>query len=181
MTLAHELLASSQLAMDFELQPQPPAAPEMPEFAEPPIHEPLELQLPDPDEVLSLTAVEGLELAVKPVPVSVTLERNSTAAKAFLSELAKIDRKSISDQELQPARLQIGLTFVGFSALAMVLLLLHISSLHPEYSLVERIEAYWYQYIWFVCMGVAGMMILGRESLRQPVSERHDSDNPKPE
>lgn len=167
--------------MDFEPQPTPPAEPETLEFADPPIHQPLELRLPDPDETLSLTVVEGLELTVQPVPVSVTLKKNSTAAKAFLSELVKIDRKSISDQELQPARIQIGLTFVGFSALAMVLLLLHISSLHPEYSLGERIEAYWYQYIWFVCMGVAGMMILGRESLRQPVSERNDLNNSNPE
>lgn len=163
--------------MDFEHQPTLPAEPETLEFAEPPIQETLELRLSDPDEALSLTAVEGLELTVQPVPVSVTLQKNSTAAKAFLSELAKIDRKTISDQELVPARIQIGLTFVGFSALAMGLLLLHISSLHPGYSLVERLEAYWSQYIWFVCMGVAGMMMLGRESLRQPVRERNDNDS----
>ena len=39
-------------------------------------------------------------------------------------------------------------------------------TLHPELSTVEQIGKYWYEYIWFVSLGVAGMFILGREAMR---------------
>ncbi|WP_219904706.1 hypothetical protein [Stenomitos frigidus] len=59
-----------------------------------------------------------------------------------------------------------GLIFTGFGALAMVLLLLYLSALHPELSPVQQMSQYWYQYIWFVGLGVAGLFMLGREAMR---------------
>jgi hypothetical protein len=67
---------------------------------------------------------------------------------------------------LQPARINIGLTFVGFAALMILVLLLYINTLDPQLNTVEQIRKYWYQYVWFVSLGVTGMFLLGREVIR---------------
>ncbi|MGH8001418.1 MAG: hypothetical protein ACREPR_18845, partial [Brasilonema sp.] len=87
-------------------------------------------------------------------------------AEDSLQDLAEIDLDKISDWELQPARIRVGLSFVGFGALMIVVLLLYLNTLHPELSTVQQISKYWYQYVWFVCLGVAGMFVLGREAMR---------------
>jgi hypothetical protein len=163
--------------MNFEPQPKSEGTPERLEFAEPPARESLELlqeaepALPGLDVTGSAagsgaTSVAGFGAGETPA----LRER----ALAFVSELAKIDRGAIGDEELQPARIQAGLTFIGFGGLGMVLLLVYISSLHPELSWMERVREYWYQYICFVCLGVAGMMMVGRESIRPPVRRREE-------
>jgi len=70
------------------------------------------------------------------------------------------------DFELQSSRILIGLSFVGFGALAIVLLMLYLYTLHPELSSVEQIREYWYQYIWFVSLALLGCL-LGREAMRK--------------
>ncbi|MBW4496148.1 MAG: hypothetical protein KME26_24365 [Oscillatoria princeps RMCB-10] len=162
--------------MNFEPQPNSEVTPERLEFAEPPARESLELlqdaetALPELDVTGSAAGSGATVAGFGAGETPALLER----AKAFLSELAKIDRGAIGDEELQPARIQVGLTFIGFGGLAMVLLLVYISSLHPELSWMERVREYWYQYIWFVCLGVAGMMMVGRESIRPPVRRRDE-------
>jgi hypothetical protein len=92
-----------------------------------------------------------------------------------LNQLAEIELDEISDFELQPARIIVGLSFVGFGALAIVFLILYLYTLHPELNSVEQIRKYWYQYTWFVSLGVAGMLILGREAMRSRVLKRPDN------
>ncbi|WP_017720983.1 hypothetical protein [Kamptonema formosum] len=170
--------------MNFEPQPKSEATPERLEFAFPPARESLDL-LQDADralsglDVTSAPAVSGADFGAGETPALEECIAAETPALrervlAFLSELAKIDRGAIGDEELQPARIQVGLTFIGFGGLAMVLLLVYIGSLHPELSWMERVREYWYQYIWFVCLGVAGMMMVGRESIRPPVRRRDE-------
>ncbi|MUL35446.1 hypothetical protein [Gloeocapsopsis dulcis] len=103
---------------------------------------------------------------IVPLSVEYRLRRTSKLAEESLSELAEIDLDTISDTELQPARILIGLSFVGFAALSIAFLLLYLSTLHPELNSVAQIQHYWYQYIWFVCLGVAGLFLLGREAMR---------------
>ncbi|BAT54176.1 hypothetical protein NOS3756_31410 [Nostoc sp. NIES-3756] len=107
-----------------------------------------------------------------PPKLSNGLQAASTVADESLKELAEIDLEEISDLELRPARIFIGLSFVGFGALIVLVLLLYLNTLHPELSTVEQIRQYWYQYIWFVNLGVAGMFLLGREAMRLPNSEQ---------
>ncbi len=104
-----------------------------------------------------------------PETVAINLGETSLVAEEALEQLAEIDTSTISDTELQPARIKMGLIFVGFGALAMVFLLLYLSTLHPELNSVQQVQRYWYQYVWFVCLGVAGLFMLGREAMRPPV------------
>lgn len=108
----------------------------------------------------------ALLVPVVPLSVEYRLRRASKLAEESLSELAEIDLDAISDTELQPARILIGLSFVGFGALFTAFLLLYLSTLHPELNSIAQIRRYWYQYIWFVCLGVAGLFVLGREAMR---------------
>jgi cytosine/uracil/thiamine/allantoin permease len=94
------------------------------------------------------------------------LQVASTVADESLKELAEIDLEEISDFELRPARIFIGLSFVGFGALIVLVLVLYLNTLHPELNTVGQIRQYWYQYIWFVSLGIAGMFLLGREAMR---------------
>jgi hypothetical protein len=73
---------------------------------------------------------------------------------------------SVSDRELRNPRLQVGLTCVGFGALGLVCLLLYTRALHPEFDWVALVSEYWYPYVGCASLGVAGLMMLGRESLR---------------
>ncbi|MCS6813225.1 MAG: hypothetical protein NZ772_06600, partial [Cyanobacteria bacterium] len=74
---------------------------------------------------------------------------------------AEIDLKRIDDLALRPARIFVGLTFVGMSALMILLLLIYMGTLHPTLGHYS-----WYAYVWFVSLGVAGMVMLGREAMR---------------
>lgn len=102
----------------------------------------------------------------------------SLVAEESLTQLAEIDLDAIDDRALRPARITAGLTLVGVGALAMVFLMLYFSTLHPDLSLPEQMHAYWYPYIFLVCMGVAGMFVLGREAMRSPMGWNPRSDDP---
>jgi len=102
--------------------------------------------------------------------VGADLQDTSFLAEESLQELATINVEEISDRELQFPRILIGLTFVGFSALFVSFLLLYLSTTHPHLSLSQQIGHYWYQYIFSVCLGVTGLLLLGREAMR------HDHD-----
>jgi hypothetical protein len=134
------------------------------EFAQSPSRNPLVL-LRDTEALLRKQTVATLT-PILPEKLGNNLQQASSVADESLNQLAEIDLEEISDRELQPARIRIGLSFVGFGALMIVLLLLYLETLHPELSPVQQIRAYWYQYIWFVCCGVTGMFILGREAMR---------------
>lgn len=141
-----------------ELQfPQPPASPKL-----------LEL-LRDTEALLRRPTVATL-VPLLPSKLAKNLQQASCVAEYSFKELATIDLEKISDWELRPARIRVGLSFVGFGALMIVVLLLYLNTLHPQLSTLEQIGKYWYQYIWFVCLGVAGMFVLGREAMR-PTSE----------
>ncbi|HEY9803663.1 MAG TPA: hypothetical protein V6D25_25195 [Leptolyngbyaceae cyanobacterium] len=109
---------------------------------------------------------------ILPAKLSNSLQAASTVADESLQELAEIDLEKISDWELRPARIFIGLSFVGFGALIVLVLVLYLNTLHPELNTVEQIRQYWYQYIWFVNLGVAGMFLLGREAMRPPYKKQ---------
>lgn len=136
-------------------------------FAEPLNRKPLKL-LQNTEALFRRKTVATL-VPVLPPSLATSLQEASFIAEDSLNQLAEVELDEISDFELQPARVLIGLTFVGFSALAIALLILYIYTLHPELTAVEQIREYWYQYIWFVCLGVAGMFMLGREAMR-PIS-----------
>jgi len=162
-----------------ELPPQ-----NLPEFAEPPTKEKLDLQLNIPP-ALDLVEQQSPELEIgnsteyiknKPVLGVRFLLGISTAASQFFAEAVKIDRDSITDLEMKPARIYTGLTFTGFSALGLVLLMFYISRFHPEFAKTEWVKYFWYQYILLVSLGVAGMSMLGREALRQSIKQQNYSD-----
>ncbi|MBD2440120.1 hypothetical protein [Nostoc sp. FACHB-110] len=151
--------------MDFEGKTTATTATETPEFAESSTtRKPLEL-LRDTEALLRRPAVATL-VPILPPQLSNRVQEASIVAEESLQELAEIDLDQISDWELQPARLRVGLSFVGFGALMILVLLLYLNTLHPELTTVEQIHQYWYQYVWFVCLGVAGMFVLGRETMR---------------
>jgi hypothetical protein len=157
------------LNMDVEPQKTDPA------FAESPVvRKPLEL-LRDTEALLRRPTVAALT-PILPVKWSQDLGKASLMAEDTLDELAKIDIDEITDFELRSARIQIGLSFVGFGALMLVILLLYLQTLHPELNPAQQVSNYWYEYIWFVNLGVAGMFILGREAMR-PVRKNLSTKN----
>ena len=131
-------------------------------FAELPSRKPLEL-LRDTEGLLRRQTIDAL-VPILPQPLANRLEATSVVAEDSLSQLAEIDIAQISDLELQPARILVGLSFVGFGALAIALLLLCLYTQHP--SPFEQIGKYWHLYIWFVGLGVTGLFMLGREAMR---------------
>jgi hypothetical protein len=156
----------------------------LPEFDEPPTKEKLDLQLNIPP-ALDLAEQESPELGTensteyikkKPVLGIRFLLNISTAANQFFAEAVKIDRDSITDLDMKPARIYTGLTFTGFSALGLVLLMFYINRFHPEFAKTEWVKYFWYQYILLVSLGVAGMSMLGREALRQSIKQQNYSD-----
>ncbi|MBD2775974.1 hypothetical protein [Iningainema tapete] len=150
--------------MDVEPQVTAQTTSQKIRLTEPPtLVKPLEL-LRDTEELLRRPTVAML-VPILPPKLSSVLQATSSVAEDFLKELASVDIEKISDFELRPARIRIGLSFVGFAALMIVVLLLYLNTLHPELS-AQQIHKYWYQYIWFVSLGVAGMFILGREAMR---------------
>ncbi|MBW4521537.1 MAG: hypothetical protein KME16_17805 [Scytolyngbya sp. HA4215-MV1] len=134
------------------------------EFAEPPARTPLVL-LQATERSLRLKTVEILA-PILPEKTATSLTEVSQVAEESLQKLAEIDLDEITDEDLKPARIQVGLAFVGFGALMMVFLLLYLYTLHPEINAADQVKEYWYQYIWFVGLGVAGMFMLGREAMR---------------
>ncbi len=94
------------------------------------------------------------------------LQDTSLLAEESLQELSTINVEEFSDRELQSPRILISLTFIGFSALMVSFLLLYLSTTHPHLSLKQQIGYYWYQYIFSVCLGVTGLLLLGREVMR---------------
>lgn len=158
--------------MDFEPQNTIPTTTENVEFAEPTARKPLEL-LRDTEALLRRPTINALSsiAAILPSKINEGLLAASVIADDTLNELAEIDIDQISDWELRPVRIRVGLGFVGFGALMLLLLLLYLNTLHPELSSIEQVGRYWYQYIWFVNLGVAGMFILGREAMR-PVQQK---------
>lgn len=133
-------------------------------FAEPSNRKPFEF-LRDTEGLLRRQTVDVL-VPILPQPLANKLQVTSVVAEDSLSQLAEIDINRISDLELQPARILIGLSFVGFGGLAIALLILYLYALHPKLSPFEQIRRYWHQYIWFVCLGVTGLFMLGREAMR---------------
>jgi len=161
--------------MDLKREVSARKAPETTEFAAKSARKPLAL-LRDTEALLRCKTVETL-VTVLPPPVAISLEEASSVAENSLNQLAEIELDEISDFELQPARIFVGLSFVGFGALAIVFLILYLYTLHPELSTVEQIRKYWYQYAWLVSLGVAGMLMLGREAMRSRNRDRLDADN----
>ncbi|MDF5728988.1 MAG: hypothetical protein PUP92_13430 [Rhizonema sp. PD38] len=126
--------------------------------------QPLKLLL-DTEALLRRPTVATL-VPILPQRVGNQLLAASSIADDSLKELASVDLEKIGDVEMRSPRIQIGLSFVGFGALMIVVLLLYLNTLHPELSTVELWRKYWHQYVWFVSLGVAGMFILGREAMR---------------
>ena len=150
--------------MDFEPQTTARTSPKKIEFTQLPPRTPLEL-LRDTEALLRRPTVATL-VSILPPKVRRNVQAASFVAEESLKELAFVDLEKISDFELRPVRIRVGLSFVGFGALMIVVLLLYLNTLHPELNALAQIRQYWYQYIWFVSLGVAGMFILGREAMR---------------
>ncbi|MCC5634982.1 hypothetical protein LC593_03770 [Nostoc sp. CHAB 5844] len=151
--------------MDFEGKATATTATKNTEFPQTvTARKPLQL-LRDTEALLRRSTVAKL-VPILPPKLSNRVQEVSTVAEESLQELAEIDLEQISDWELQPARLRVGLSFVGFGALMILVLLLYLNTLHPELSTVGQIRQYWYQYVWFVCLGIAGMFVIGRETMR---------------
>lgn len=99
-------------------------------------------------------------------PAAAKLRKTAEQADETWQDLAAIDLDTLSDTDLRPARIYVGLGFVGFAALLLTLLMLYSHSLRPDLILADQIRQYWYPYIFSVCLGVAGMFMLGREAMR---------------
>lgn len=132
------------------------------DFAKPSARKPLEL-LRDTERSLRLKTVTAIA-PLLPSEIAMNLGEASQAADESLDQLADID--DITDADLKPARILMGLTFTGFGGLMMVFLLFYLCTLHPELTPASQIQHYWYQYVWFVSMGVAGLAVLAREAMR---------------
>ncbi len=148
--------------MDFE--PEMPSRPlNRVEFAERP-RQPLEL-LRDTERSLRVKTVSAIAPWL-PSEIAMNLGEASQIADQSLDQLAEIDIDDITDDDLRPARILMGLTFTGFGGLMMVFLLFYLRTLHPELNATNQIRHYWYQYAWFVSLGVAGLAVLAREAMR---------------
>ncbi|WP_138501742.1 hypothetical protein [Nostoc sp. PA-18-2419] len=156
--------------MDFESKAKAPIATDNIEFAQPTTtRKPLEL-LRNTEALLRHPTVATLA-PILPPKLSNRLQTTSSLADDSFKQLVEIDLDNINDFELRPARICAGLSFIGFGALMILVLLLYLNTLHPELNTVEQIRQYWYQYVWFVSLGIAGMFILGREAMR-PLPKR---------
>lgn len=164
------ILVLPKRAMDFESKVNASTPTDNIEFAQPTTtRKPLEL-LRDTEALLRRPTVATLS-PILPSKLSNKFQATSSFADDYFQELAELDLDTISDFELRPARIFVGLSLVGFGALMILLLLLYLNTLHPKLSTVEQIRQYWYQYVWFVSLGVTGMFILGREAMR-PMPKR---------
>lgn len=155
--------------MEFEPKASSRTVAQPPEFAEPTLRKPLVL-LRDTERSLRRRTVDTLA-PILPETVAMRLGEASVVADVSLEQLAEIDLDEIDDVEMRPARIKIGLMFVGFGALSIVFLLLYLYTLHPELNPIEQVQQHWYPYIGLVSLGVAGMFMLGREAMRPPLHE----------
>lgn len=153
-------------------QPQPiapverPAA--LPDFAEPPDRQELQLAPTPPidlDSEAIASPAKSFELDFFEPDDGSTLPDPSDRRSAF--NLNSIRRTPMSDAELSAPRVQMGSLFIGSSALGLVCLLLWMSAFHPEFDWQVGVREYWYPYVGFVCLGVSGLIVLARESLRK--------------
>lgn len=151
--------------MNFEPQTTTRTTSQRVQITELSTRKPLEL-LRDTEALLRRPAVSTL-VPILPPKLAKNVETASSVAEESLQQLAEINLEEISDFEMRSPRIRVGLSFIGFGALAIVVLLLYLNTLHPELNTVQQIAKYWYHYVWFVCLGVAGMFILGREAMRQ--------------
>lgn len=154
-------------AMDFDSKPTAQTAT---------VRKPLVL-LRDTEALIRRPTVATLA-PILPSKLSNSLQIASNLADDSLKELAELDLATISDIELQPARILVALSFIGFGALMILVLLLYCNTLHPEMNTIEQIHQYWYQYICFVCLGVTGMFLLGREAMRSHQFKMQKSQKP---
>jgi hypothetical protein len=150
--------------MDFQRKTTGETATNNVEFPQATTRKPLEL-LRDTEALLRRPTVATL-MPILPPKLKNKLQAASSVAEDSLTDLASIDLENISDWEMRSPRIFLGLSFVGFGALMIVVLLLYLNTLHPELNTIEQIRQYWYQYVWFVNLGVAGMFMLGREAMR---------------
>lgn len=156
--------------MDFESKAATPTATDNVKFTQSTsVRKPLEL-LRDTEALLRQPTVATLT-PVLPPKLSKKLQVASNLADDTLKELAEIDLEQINDLELRHSRIRVGLSFVGFGALMMLILLLYANTLHPELSTIGQVRQYWYQYILCVSLGIAGMFLLGREAMR-PIAKQ---------
>lgn len=152
-----------------------------PPFAEPNLVESLArpplVLLRDTERSLRRKTVDTLA-PLLPQAAAIRMGEASLVAEDSLEKLAEIDLDAIQVAELRPVRIKVGLTLVGFGALAMVFLLLFLYTLHPDLMPIEQVRRYWYPYICLVSIGVTGMFMLGREALRPPLEEESRSTKP---
>ena len=150
--------------MSLDSQPASSPAPkpwdfaEPPEFAEPPLPQTIDLLPP----LEPATDLPPSLIAVEPpaTPASTAIAPDHTAD-------ASSDRSWLpTTAELQPARLRVGLFFVGSGAISLTLLWLYIKWVYPEFGLAEQMTYFWQPYIWFVGLGVSGLFMLGRGVMR---------------
>lgn len=134
------------------------------EFAEPIERKPLEVFY-DAERSLRTKTVSAI-VPMLPPQVATNLETVSQNADRSIESISKIDFETITDAELKTPRILVGLTFVGFGSLMMMFLSLFLSTIHPELSPANQLYEYWHQFAWFVCLGVAGLTVLGREAMR---------------
>lgn len=156
--------------MDFKQEIPVENTTEELEFAEPSApRKPFKI-LRNTEALLRRRTVSAL-VPILPSNLSANLQEANHIAEDSLEELAEIDLNKISDWELRPFRIRIALSFIGFSSLTIILLTLFLTTLHPEMTPTQQIAKYWSEYIWFVCLGVAGMFLLARETMR-PINKQ---------
>ncbi|MCJ8279302.1 MAG: hypothetical protein MJK14_05035 [Rivularia sp. ALOHA_DT_140] len=160
--------------MDFEREVPVEKNTEELEFAEPEPRKPFKI-LRNTEALLRRPTVSVLA-PILPQKISKNLQDASDIAEDSLEELAEIDLNKINDWELRPFRMRIGLSFVGFSSLMIIVLALFETTLHPEMTPTQQIVTFWGEYIWFVCLGVTGMFLLGREAMR-PINKDNLEDD----
>ncbi len=160
--------------MDFDREVPVENSTEELEFAEPEPRKPLKI-LRNTEALLRRPTVAAL-VPILPAKLSENLQDASDIADDSLEELAEIDLSKVNDWELRPFRIRIGLSFVGFSSLMILVLALFFTTLHPEMSATQQIGTFWSEYIWFVSLGVAGMFLLCREAMR-PINKDNLEDD----
>lgn len=148
------------------MQPEPEARssqkPENLEFAEPPVPQTLDL-LPPLERSPRLQKPVELVTERSPTPVA---EPDLTPKRGLFA--------SITTEELRPARIRVGLGFVGASAFTLFGLWAYIKWFYAEFGLAESMSHFWYPYTLFIGLGVAGFFMLGREALRPQPEDPED-------
>lgn len=161
--------------MDWQPERIPQTPPETLDFQEPLALPPLEL-MPLREGSLDLELPDDAKLPIALTDISApTSQADAAELQISLIEQIKQELQDVGDEDLKPARIQMGLMFVGVSALLLMSLLLYITAMHPGLTVKQQMLRYWSEYVGFVGLGVAGLMMLGREAMRSPdISEEGD-------